>query len=273
MIVDSHVHVVDPARFSFAADAAYRPGPAEWGDAAALAAEMTRRGVGYAVLVQPSFYGTDNAALLDALDRMAGRGRGIATVDPSVADDALDRLAGAGVVGIRLNLVSADPRAAEAPGIDGLLRRVARRGWFVEVYALADAWPPILPALERSGVRVLIDHFGHPDLTRDPVQPGFARLLAYARANAAIVKFSAPFRVTGAPCGYERLDPFVGAIVDAVGVERCVWGSDWPFVNFPARVGYDDLRGCVDRWFDDESDRRRVLSDNPLRVFGFEGRA
>ena len=36
------------------------------------------------VIVQPSFYGVDNSLLLESLDALAGRGRGVAVINPHV---------------------------------------------------------------------------------------------------------------------------------------------------------------------------------------------
>ena len=57
------------------------------------------------MLIQPSFLGTDNRFMLDALRRYPQRLRGVAVVDASISDTQLDELEEAGVVGIRLNLI------------------------------------------------------------------------------------------------------------------------------------------------------------------------
>ena len=41
------------------------------------------RGISRFVIVQPSFYGADNSATLDALDALEGNGRGVAVIDPA----------------------------------------------------------------------------------------------------------------------------------------------------------------------------------------------
>ena len=64
------------------------------------------------------------------------------------------------------------------------------------------------------------------------------------------------------------LEPYVEALVAAFGVDRCIWGSDWPFTRIERRVDYGLLLGLVNRWFGD-GDRCKVLWSNPVSLFGF----
>jgi predicted TIM-barrel fold metal-dependent hydrolase len=100
-------------------------------------------------------------------------------------------------------------------------------------------------------------------------QPGFQALLALGRAGRAAVKLSGVFRFSRTGSPYIDADPYAQALIEAFTVDRCVWGSDWPFVRAKARVDYGPLLACLARWFPDPGDRRKVLWDNPARRFGF----
>jgi predicted TIM-barrel fold metal-dependent hydrolase len=66
--IDCHVHVLDPARFPYGQDIAYKPAGQEVGTCAQLCNVMDTYGVAHALLVQPnSGYGSDNACLLDGV--------------------------------------------------------------------------------------------------------------------------------------------------------------------------------------------------------------
>jgi predicted TIM-barrel fold metal-dependent hydrolase len=52
--------------------------------------------------------------------------------------------------------------------------------------------------------------------------------------------------------------------------ERCVWGSDWPFLRASSRIDYGPQLGALSRWLPDQHERTRVLWDNPSRIFGFQ---
>ncbi|HMB48725.1 MAG TPA: amidohydrolase family protein, partial [Afifellaceae bacterium] len=98
---DCHAHVCGPAsRFAYDPERIYTPPDALVAHYSAL---LDSLGVSRAVLIQPSVYGTDNDAMLDAMDGMRAVGlecRAVAVVDPQVADGELKRLNAAGVRGI-----------------------------------------------------------------------------------------------------------------------------------------------------------------------------
>ena len=267
--VDCHAHVIEPQRFPYADGPGYKPRPDETGDWDAYRRVLASCGVSHGLLVQPSCYGHDNACLLDAMARSQGRLKGIAVVRPQATDRELRALKEQGVVGIRLHLMRSDPSALTRPDAGGFLAQVKALGWYVEVYATGDVWSGVAPILRRSGVRVLIAHLGEPDPSRDPSQPGFQAVLALGRETDAVMKLSAPFRSTALGSPYQDVDRFVEAVVDSFGLDRCVWGSDWPFLDTPQRVEYGGLLSCLARWLPDPDQRDRVLRRNPARLFGF----
>jgi 2-pyrone-4,6-dicarboxylate lactonase len=70
-----------------------------------------------AVLVQPSFYGTDNGVLLAAMAAAAIPVRGVAVVPTDVNEVDLDRLHEIGIRGVRFNIVDIQRqrRSADRP--------------------------------------------------------------------------------------------------------------------------------------------------------------
>ena len=269
--IDCHAHVVDPARFAFVDGAGYRPQPHETGTREAFAAVLDAHGVAQALLVQPSCYGTDNAAMLDAIARSPGRFKGIAVVAPDIGERDLAALGDGGMVGVRFNLVNYDRHAVARAAAGGLLDRLRERAWFVQIFALDEQWPELGALLHRSKVKVLIDHFGVRDTAAGVGSPGFRSVLELGRSGLAAVKLSAPFRLVSRPGAYGEVEPFAAALLGAFGVDCCVWGSDWPFLGIREAVRYGDLLAVLPRWLPDPADRQRVLTDNPKRLFGFGG--
>jgi len=268
-IVDCHVHVLEPDRFPYVEGAGYRPRPDEVGTLAALDAVLHAHGVGGALVVQPSGYGIDNACLLDAIGRSGGRFRGIAVIDWATPDRELGELERRGVVGVRLNLPRSGADLLARSGSRHFLARVAARGWLVQVYATADMWAGIEPVLRESRARVVVDHMGEPDPSRGLDHPGFQAVLRLGREAGAVVKLSAPYRVSRRPFPHEDVAPFVSALLDAFGPDRCVWGSDWPFLATPQAVDYRRMLEWLGTWVPDGAARDRVLRENPARLFGF----
>jgi predicted TIM-barrel fold metal-dependent hydrolase len=269
-IIDCHAHIVDPARFPVPDGPGYKPRPDETGTREAFGAMLDQLGAPHALLVQPSGYGTDNAAMLDALADSPGRFKAIAVVEPEASDRALEALADSGVVGVRFNLPSYDPGALSRPEAPLLLERLQALGLFAQIFADDAQWAEIAPVLRASRVRVLVDHFGVHDLAGGIAQPGFRAVLALGREGQASVKLSAPFRLSSRPDTYGDLDPFVEALLGAFGPGACVFGSDWPFLGLRTRPDLGRVLKALGRWLPDRRDRQRVLWDNPFRLFGFE---
>ena len=270
-IIDCHAHIIDPARFPLAAGPGYKPRLDEAGPREAFCAVLDAHRVRHALLVQPSGYGYDNAAMLDAMAAAPGRFRGIAVIDPEMPERELTALADRGVVGVRFNLVSYERDALTRPGADAFLARLKALSWHAQIFAHDEQWPELAEILRRSGVKILIDHFGIRNTAAGLAQPGFQAVLRLGREGKSVVKLSAPFRISREPGTYGDLKPYAKAVIDAFGVETCVWGSDWPFINMSGGFRYTAALQAVERWLDDDADLARVLWHNPVRHFGFGG--
>ena len=268
-IIDTHAHIIDPARFPLADGPGYKPLAHEVGTAGAFCAVLDPHQVAHAVLVQPSGYGYDNRAVLDAMARHSGRFKAIAVLDPQTPEKELAALATLGVVGVRFNLLSYRSDGLAGPTAERFLARLAELGWFAQVFADDAQWQVILGTLRSSGVKVLVDHFGVRELAGGLSQKGFQAVLALGRGGRAAVKLSAPFRLSQRRNDFADLDPYVEALMKAFGVDGCLWGSDWPFINFPDGYSYDSALRAIERWLPDPVARKTVLWSNPARLFGF----
>ncbi len=267
--IDCHAHIIDPVRFPFADGPGYKPRLDEAGTAAAFIVVLDAHKVSHGLLVQPSGYGYDNRAILDAMARYPGRFKAIAVIDPETPETELRHLAEAGVVGVRFNLQSYRADELSGTAAERFLGRLKSLGWFAQVFADDAQWADAAPKLAKSHVKVLVDHFGMREAAKGVSQPGFQAVLALGRAGDAWVKLSAPFRIASHENGFADLDPVAEALLAAFGIEGCVWGSDWPFINFPSGFRYDAALAALERWLPEPSQRRQVLRENPARLFGF----
>jgi len=143
-IIDTHAHIIDPARFPFADGPGYKPLAHEVGTAEAFCAVLDPHQVAHAVLVQPSGYGYDNRAVLDAMARHSGRFKAIAVLDPQTPEKELAALATLGVVGVRFNLLSYRSDGLAGTTAERFLARLAELGWFAQVFADDAQWQVIL---------------------------------------------------------------------------------------------------------------------------------
>lgn len=266
--IDCHIHTIDPARFPYAPETPYRPSGQEVAPIAHLMGVHDAFNVRHALLVGTnSGYGTDNRCLLDALARGNGRFKGIAVVDNSVDAGELARLKGLGVVGVAFNV----PFMGEAYYRDAgpLVDKLADLGLLLQIQVEHDQLLALLPLLAKVRVPLLIDHCGRPSVAHGLGQPGFQALLALGRERDAWIKLSGLYKFACEPHPYRDTWPFVEALVEAFTLDRCLWGSDWPFLRAEQRLDYGPLLTMLGELFPSPDDRRNLLWSNPARLLGF----
>lgn len=265
--IDSHCHIVDPARFPYNPAAKYHPVAQEIGPLEQYLAVMEAYGIHHALFVGPnSGYGYDNACLLDALALGEGRFRGVAVVPPDTDMDELQRLKAQGVVGIAFNVTvhGADHYLAQ----QDLVRRMAECGLFLNLQVEGDQIIEVLPLLDLVPV-VHVDHCGRPILANGLGQPGFQALLDLGRRGRAVVKLSGLAKFAREPWPHRDAWPFIEALAGNFGLDACVWASDWPYLRAPERVDVGPLLKLSERLFPKAEDRRRLFWDTPARLYGF----
>jgi predicted TIM-barrel fold metal-dependent hydrolase len=277
---DCHTHIHgDPLRFPFAPHRVYTPGPALPEEMAALHGAL---GIKRVVIVTPSVYGTDNAATLYGMAARGADARGVAVIDEETPEAALDAMGRAGIRGIRLNLATSgvnDPALARGR-FEAAALRMKRRNWHVQIYAIPAVISGIRDILLKSPVPVVIDHFGGAVAALGTGQPGFADLLELVGSGKAYVKISGAYRISADPPDYPDATPLAQALI-AANPERILWGTDWPHPDSaaPGRKATDlALFHAIDDarllsqlaiWAPDPATRRKILVDNPARLYEF----
>lgn len=266
--VDSHLHILDRA-FPQSEGSNYVPESSQFGSADRFLSVLDAHGLSHGLLVAAEPYGFDNGCMLDAIARSDGRFKGVALVDPSLSDTELEQLVAGGVVGIRYNLTSFGMTQFLHPATAGLFGRLAEQGLFLQIHCQHDELVDAMPVLDHPDLKVMIDHFGRPDVRKGLHQRGFQAMLELGRRGNAVVKLSGPFRCSRQMPPYADVEPYVEAAIEAFTIENCVWGSDWPFVRSSERIDYGPELACARRWFPDDSDYDKIMAKNPARLFGF----
>ncbi|MDR5754545.1 MULTISPECIES: amidohydrolase family protein [unclassified Caballeronia] len=260
--IDAHAHVFERG-LPLAARRRYAPDyDATLAD---YLATLDAHGISHGVLVQPSFLGTDCRYLLDALACAPGRLRGVAVIDPSCEPAIFEAMDRAGVVGIRLNLLQAPDPHFDDPAWRAALAQIARLGWHVELHVEAARLAGIARPLLNYDVRIVVDHFGRPEPSLGVGDPGFRDLLALGRTGRVWVKVSGVYRIGGLALARAATD----ALKAAFGMDRLVWGSDWPHTQFERAERFDDALRVLHTLIPDVHERHAVLANTPAQLFGF----
>jgi predicted TIM-barrel fold metal-dependent hydrolase len=77
------------------------------------------------------------------------------------------------------------------------------------------------------------------------------------------------YRSSSAGYPFTDVAPLACALIQAAP-ERCVWGTDWPHPNYLRTMpDAGELLDLLDDWAGSDSVRRRILVDNPARLYGF----
>jgi len=262
---DGHCHVFGPAkRFPYAKDRTYEPpdSPKE-----KLAALHQHLGFSRAVLVQASCHGTDNSAMLDAVASSKGAWRGVAMVAKTVAQSELQRLHAGGVRGVRYNFVKHLGGTPDLETMEGIAARIAPMGWHLQLHLDADNITELREFLRKLKIPFIIDHMGRVSARQGLEQPAFRQLLELMKDNEhAWVKVSGPERVSVAGKPFYDAIPYAQALIKAAP-DRVMWGTDFPHPNVNWMPNDGELVDLFAKMCEDEAIRKKILVDNPTKLY------
>ena len=262
---DMHVHIFGPAeRYPHVAQPHYTLPD---GTMAQYRNLMPRMGIERFVIVQPSYYGTDNSCLLDTLAEVGDLARGVVMIEPDIADAELERFHRCGVRAVRLDLFkrAREPLAAIKTYITATAARVAPLGWHLQFYAPGYVVRDLIQFFRTLPIDFVIDHMGYM-LEEDGLRTDdFSALLDLLESGRCYLKLSGAYRIAKHR-GYEFVEPVAKAIVERAP-DRAVWGSDWPHISYSDR-DTGELVNLLERWAPSQSARRKILVENPNRLFG-----
>jgi predicted TIM-barrel fold metal-dependent hydrolase len=279
---DCHTHIHgDMREFPMFAGRVYTPEPALPEEMAQLHKALHMQRV---VIVTPSVYGTDNSATLWGMKARGANARGVAVIDDKTPEGELDAMGRAGIRGIRINLATGgaapDPAAARKR-FQAAAERMQARRWHIQMYVTLPVISSIKDLVLASPVPVVFDHFGRAQAALGAGQPGFSDLVELLRSGKAYVKVSGAYRVSHQGPDFADAAPLAKALI-AANPERIVWGTDWPHPNSEPMPGIgpmdvrpffaiDDgrLLNQLPLWAPDAAVRKKILVDNPARLYGF----
>jgi predicted TIM-barrel fold metal-dependent hydrolase len=223
-------------------------------------------GIERMVLVQPTYYGTDNSLLLEVLRKVGPRCRGVVRIEDDTTESELDRYHEAGVRAIRLDLFarSSWPTEDIIAYIRTMAARARPRGWHVQFYTPGTIVRDLLPFFSDFEDTFVIDHMGYMKESDGLTQADFERLVKILDGGHCHIKLSGPYRlVKDKPLS--AVEPTGRALV-AARPDRLIWGSDWPHLPNGQRDTGEILNLLAD-WAPTQEARQAILVNGPTRLF------
>ncbi|WP_170765870.1 amidohydrolase family protein [Ruegeria lacuscaerulensis] len=263
---DCHSHVFGPQeKYPMVPDRFYTPPEASLASYEHL---LTTLGFERAVIVQPSIYGTDNRATLEAAEADREQYRAIVVVDGAVTEEQLQQMHDQGARGVRANLLfSGDKAMAE---VRAIADRIAPLGWHLQVLLDISTFPDPYAYFSSLPVQTVFDHMGHFPVSKGIGTTGFQALLDLMHEGKAWSKLSGAYRITGqAAPQFDDVTPIAQALI-AANPDQVVYGTDWPHPHIPVAMPNDgDLLDELALWAPAAATRNAILTDNPARLYGF----
>jgi 2-pyrone-4,6-dicarboxylate lactonase len=268
--IDTHVHVFEQG-YALSPGRGYNPPDSTLADLKHLHATL---GVDRVVFTQPSVYGTDNSAILNASQKLnaetANRARCVVAITMDIGDDELRRLDAAGVRGVRLNTDNKGGMPIGFDQIPTLAARLKPLGWHVEFLFPGKDIIDLMPVFTALTIPLSIGHFAYQPATAGVSAPGFKALIELMRRGNTWMKISGANRVSETDLPpYDDVKPLAQALIDAAP-ERIMWGTDWPHPNkYVVNPNDGDLVDAFGDWVSDEAMRRKIMVDTPAKFYRF----
>jgi len=269
--IDTHVHVFERG-YALSAGRGYNPPHSTLADLKHLHATL---GIARVVFTQPSVYGTDNSAILDAMAALnretPGRARAVVALAMDASEKQLAALDASGVRGVRLNTDNKGGMPIAISQIPELAARIRPLGWHLEFLFPGKDIVLLMPVFLALKVPMSIAHFAYQSASAGVNAAGFRALVELARRGNTWIKISGANRVAATDLPpYDDVKPMAQALAEAAP-ERIMWGSDWPHPNkYVANPNDGDLVDAFGDWVSDDAMRRKIMVDTPAAFYRFQ---
>lgn len=266
--IDSHAHVFGPdSKYPYSPARGYTPPEASLEEYERLHRIL---GVEKGVLTQPSVYGIDNRAILDAVAQSGDRLLAVTALGEDVSDKELESLNEQRVRGVRVNLVDKGGMPFDGIGaVKKFTERIRDFGWHLEVLIHVHDFEDLRETMNAMAVDVVVGHLGYMKTSHGIDNPGFQEFLDLVRDGNCWVKLSGSYRITTEDAlPYGDVTPVARALIEA-NEDRIIWGTDWPHPTFSGNMPNDGgLFDQLANWAPDETLRHKILVDNPNALYG-----
>jgi len=242
----------------------------------AMVAAMDEVGVDGALLVSPfAFYRYDASYAVQVYSAYPGRFGLIKPVDPNdpdVAKTIAAWTATPGAVAIRVLLNDEVPTDAADSGITQVFTAAAAAGLPVNLLCWGRLAQAQQIAARHPDTVLVMDHLGLQQPFAPPVPPepwaALPDVLALARHSNVRIKISGACTLSHEPFPYKDIWDPIRRVLDAFGLDRCMWGTDWTravaFVTYAQAVEAFRLTDHLS-----DSEREMLMGGTLSRVYSW----
>lgn len=222
--------------------------------------QLATNGIDYGVIAAASPWGDYNDYTAESV-AVTPHLRGTIILQPGKHYD-LAALKAQGIVGVRLPFIGLKQLPdLQSNDYQKLLRKIADQNWHVHLHVEGRHIPELLPVLENSGPRIVIDHLGRPSPDEGIESAAFKAIVSSVRKGHSWIKASCAYRI-----GTRAAEHFQGFLAE-LGPERLFWASDCPFVGHEGELTYADTLSWLYEQVSDEAARKLILGENAYTFY------
>jgi L-fuconolactonase len=245
-----------------------------------MVAHLDAAGVDGAILVSAfTMYRYDASYAVEVRNRHPGRFALVKPVDPAnpaVEEVIADWKRTPGTVGVRMLLArSGLPTDAADPGLNRVLATAARHSLPANLHIAGRLDQGIELIRRHPDTQIIVDHLClvQPHEPPVPAEPWaeLPKVLNLAGCKNVAIKITGACTLSREPFPYNDIWDPVCRVIDAFGIDRCLWGTDWTrAINFlTLKQGVDAFR-ATNRI--SESDKVKLMGANTARFYGWSPR-
>ncbi|HEY8485689.1 MAG TPA: amidohydrolase [Longimicrobiales bacterium] len=211
------------------------------------------------------------ARLAEAEPRIAGLVAYVDLTDAAGLDRTLDALSDYPLVkGIRHNIQGEPAGFCLQPAFVEGVRKVGRRGFTFDLCVTHDQLPEVVRLVELCpDTRFVLDHCGKPAIRQGLLEPWKGEIARLAARGHVWCKLSGLLTEADVERWREEdLVPYAEHVVEQFGIDRVLYGSDWPVLTLAGQYAdwYGFTRRLTAGW--SESERRRFYYENAVHFYG-----
>lgn len=267
---DTHFHVYGPPHiFPYTETRAYTPPAAPVEHYLLISAAL---GLERGVIVQPAVHGTDTRVTVDAVAKSDGRLRGMIRVDAELTVERVRELHRAGIRSVRFPVAREHGNKFNPGLFHKTVAVIATKSWVVDMQINDDVIHENADMIRKVPLPVIIDTWGRVDPLKGFDQPAFLTILDLLAESNVYLKIHGANRYLDRGVPFEKLVEMAHILI-AKAPDKILWGTDWPhsLIFEPRHMPNDaDLLDMLLDFAPDEANRKKILVDNPKRLFDFD---